>query len=49
MVASKGKMIRRTICGDCGVEEGRLHILGCDMEVCPFCGVDEPFLLVRIG
>src|SRR6202023_1466625 len=32
------KMIRRTICGDCGVKEGRLHILGCDMEVCPFCG-----------
>jgi hypothetical protein len=38
MVASKGKMIRRTTCGDCGVREGRLHILGCDMEVCPFCG-----------
>jgi hypothetical protein len=38
MGASKGKMIRRTICGDCGVREGRLHILGCDMEVCPFCG-----------
>jgi hypothetical protein len=38
MGASKGKIIRRTICGDCGVKEGRLHILGCDMEVCPFCG-----------
>jgi hypothetical protein len=38
MGAGKGEMIRRTLCGDCGVKEGRLHILGCDMEVCPFCG-----------
>jgi hypothetical protein len=38
MGASKGKMIRRTICGDCGVREGGLHILECDMEVTPFCG-----------
>jgi hypothetical protein len=38
MGATKGKMIRRATCGDCGVKEGRLHILGCDMEVCPFCG-----------
>src|ERR1700704_5072110 len=38
MGGSKGKIIRRTICGDCGVKEGRLHILECDMEVCPFCG-----------
>ena len=37
MRASKGKMIRRTTCGDCGVKEGQLHFLGCDMEVCPFC------------
>lgn len=21
-------------CGDCGVEQGQLHILGCDMEYC---------------
>ena len=38
MGASKGKMTRRATCGDCGVKEGRLHIFGCDMEVCPFCG-----------
>jgi hypothetical protein len=38
MGASKGKMIRRATCGDCGVKEGQLHVLGCDMEVCPFCG-----------
>ena len=25
-------------CGDCDVEEGHLHELGCDMEKCPFCG-----------
>ena len=25
-------------CGDCAVEEGRVHELGCDMERCPFCG-----------
>jgi len=27
----------RTTCGDCGVQEGELHHLGCDMERCPFC------------
>jgi len=25
-------------CHDCGVKEGELHKLGCDMETCPFCG-----------
>jgi hypothetical protein len=31
-------MAKRRTCGDCGTKEGQLHILGCDMERCPFCG-----------
>lgn len=27
-----------TVCHDCGVREGEIHRLGCDMEQCPFCG-----------
>lgn len=25
-------------CGDCGVRDGGVHHLGCDLEVCPQCG-----------
>jgi hypothetical protein len=31
-------LIKAITCGDCGVKEGELHILGCDQETCPFCG-----------
>lgn len=24
-------------CGDCGCEEGELHLVGCDHEICPIC------------
>lgn len=27
-----------TRCHDCCAEEGQLHLVGCDMERCPFCG-----------
>src|SRR5262245_27108793 len=30
-------MVKRATCHDCGTKEGQLHILGCDMERCPFC------------
>lgn len=30
--------IKISTCGDCGCKEGSVHELGCDMEVCPFCG-----------
>jgi len=30
--------LHRAVCHDCGVKEGQLHLLGCDMESCPFCG-----------
>jgi hypothetical protein len=29
---------KRATCHECGVKEGQLHLLGCDMEYCPFCG-----------
>jgi len=31
-------MMKREVCGDCGVKEGQLHIPGCDMECCASCG-----------
>jgi hypothetical protein len=31
-------MVKRATCHDCGTKEGQLHVLGCDMERCPFCG-----------
>ncbi len=32
------KKKRETICPDCGVKEGEIHLWSCDMEVCPKCG-----------
>ena len=31
-------LLRRAVCGYCGVKEGQLHLPGCDDERCPFCG-----------
>jgi hypothetical protein len=48
-------MTERQTCGDCGVKEGQLHVLGCDMEPCPACGgqliscdCDEYMALVEV-
>ena len=30
--------LQRETCHDCDVDEGQLHLPGCDMERCPFCG-----------
>jgi len=31
-------MADKGICHDCNCKEGELHMPGCDMERCPFCG-----------
>lgn len=31
-------MSKDKVCHDCGAIEGQYHLLGCDMERCPFCG-----------
>ena len=30
-------------CHDCNVKVGQFHHLGCDMAICPFCGLQESF------
>lgn len=30
-------MEEKGFCGDCGVEEGELHLEGCDQEICSKC------------
>ena len=32
------KVLKEGICHDCNAKEGQLHVLGCDMEICPACG-----------
>jgi hypothetical protein len=32
-------------CGDCGVEQGQLHVLGCDME---YCTHDEQLITCQV-
>lgn len=35
---SQGTPHEKARCHDCGVLEGQIHVLNCDMEICPFCG-----------
>jgi len=32
------RQLRAIRCWDCDCEQGKLHMLGCDMECCPECG-----------
>lgn len=34
----QGKWDFMQVCHDCGIKEGEIHKLGCDMEACPICG-----------
>lgn len=34
--------MKKLKCPECGVNEGQLHVLGCDRESCPFCGYAPP-------
>jgi hypothetical protein len=37
------------LCHDCGRKEGQLHVRGCDMELCPFCGGQLICCLMAMG